>query len=433
MRRTGTGDNAVKELPRKSVKLRFDPVLGVAILVTWVAIFPRLIPHYSTDRGIFVSVGERLLAGDALYSGVYDNKDPLFYYLVAAQRAAGTWAEVAAEAVLVGIAATSTYVIGRMVVSRWLAAAIALIGVPMILTGAIGAFYSAGATHLPGISIVMAASAAVARGRPILCGVCLAILFFIKLIFIPVALLAVGCLITRHNQKSSELVKLVIAAAATALGVVGLLAVRGELWPYVDVQLGNIAYSQNVLFGGKTGFALLAAHLDRVRGGMMHELIVIALAITIAGIPLFSFDRHNARRIAIFVACCLTALGSVVVLAFTGMWEHHNQIWYIPAIFAMLGLAPLLELAAEQSIATAAVVALTAHFLSGSVDWNPFRDVLMARGSFNALSELSPETKRLLTITPPGSYARLGRGDDMGHAIGIRQWKLLCQVPSVLL
>jgi hypothetical protein len=46
----------------------------------------RLVPTMDADRGIFVSIGERLLAGDRLYSGAYDNKDPLFYYLVAAQR-----------------------------------------------------------------------------------------------------------------------------------------------------------------------------------------------------------------------------------------------------------------------------------------------------------------------------------------------------------
>src|ERR1700677_4353713 len=71
---------------------RFDPVLAVAVLTTWVAIVPRLVPGRTSDRGIFVSVAERLLAGDTLYSGVYDNKEPLFYYFIAGQLTLGRWA-----------------------------------------------------------------------------------------------------------------------------------------------------------------------------------------------------------------------------------------------------------------------------------------------------------------------------------------------------
>jgi hypothetical protein len=58
-------------------KNQFDPFLVAAVLTTWVGIGPRLVPGLHFDRGIFVSVAERLLAGDTLYSGVYDNKEPL--------------------------------------------------------------------------------------------------------------------------------------------------------------------------------------------------------------------------------------------------------------------------------------------------------------------------------------------------------------------
>ena len=71
-------------LVRRSGKIaRFDPILSSLVLLTWVSIVPRLVPDRSLDRGIFVSVAERLIAGDALYTGVLDNNDPLFYYFVA--------------------------------------------------------------------------------------------------------------------------------------------------------------------------------------------------------------------------------------------------------------------------------------------------------------------------------------------------------------
>ena len=95
---------------------RFDPVLVVTVLTLWVGVLPQVIvptrqyndaPTAWTNipiRGTFVSVAERLLAGDTLYRGVYDNKEPLFYYFVAAQRAIGSWAELAAEAILIVVA-----------------------------------------------------------------------------------------------------------------------------------------------------------------------------------------------------------------------------------------------------------------------------------------------------------------------------------------
>ena len=85
-------------------KIRFDLVLAVAILTTWVAIIPRIVPNHDADRGTFVSVAARLLYGDTLYSGVWDNKEPLFYYFVAGQRTLGTWAEVTAEVIILAIA-----------------------------------------------------------------------------------------------------------------------------------------------------------------------------------------------------------------------------------------------------------------------------------------------------------------------------------------
>ena len=51
---------------------RFDPILVVGAITLWVGVLPRVIVPVRryTDRGTFVSVAERLLAGDTLYSGV---------------------------------------------------------------------------------------------------------------------------------------------------------------------------------------------------------------------------------------------------------------------------------------------------------------------------------------------------------------------------
>ena len=63
--------------PPTAATARIAPV--VAVVLAWVVALPRLVPSTFGDHGTFVSVAERLLAGDRLYVDVWDNKDPLFY------------------------------------------------------------------------------------------------------------------------------------------------------------------------------------------------------------------------------------------------------------------------------------------------------------------------------------------------------------------
>lgn len=61
-------------------------MIGALIALTGVASINLAIPSVREDHGIFASVAERLLAGDRLYSGVWDNKEPVFYYTLALGR-----------------------------------------------------------------------------------------------------------------------------------------------------------------------------------------------------------------------------------------------------------------------------------------------------------------------------------------------------------
>ena len=406
---------------------RIDIVLALAIASCWILILPRLLARHDGDRGIFVSIGERLLAGDTLYSGVWDKKDPLFFYLLAAERALGAWAELAAEAMLVGLAAASVYAIATMVASRWVAAAISFVAVPLILTGT---FYVPGISHLPGIALALAAAAAAARGRPGLSGICLTLLLFTKLILMPVAVAAVGCFLLAR-RRPFEFVTCILSAGASTLAFLGLLAIRRELLPYIDAMIENVFYSRGTLLGGKTGLALIEAHFYRVNiQELGSELIIIALATAIALIPLCRLRHSNPVWLAVVGACILTTLASLFVVSMTGMWLHHNQVMYIPAIFATLALTPLFDLAVtvpRARLSTIAVVALTGYLLGGSIGPGQLARAFFGfPQNYASLSELSPETRRLLAMSPTGSYARLGGNDDTGHAIGLRRWKLVC-------
>ena len=54
------------------------------ILCFWLFTVLRSIPVPAVDYGMFVTVAERLKAGDRLYVDVYENKDPFFHYTLGA-------------------------------------------------------------------------------------------------------------------------------------------------------------------------------------------------------------------------------------------------------------------------------------------------------------------------------------------------------------
>jgi len=404
---------------------RLDPLLIIAVFTLWIGVLPRLtVPDWRTDRAVYLSVAERLLAGDTLYSGVYDNKDPLFYYFVAAQRALGSWAEPAAEIMLIAIAAAATYFLAIRVSSQWTAAAISLIAVPIVLTGA---SYSAGFSELPGIVLVLVAITASACVRPILAGSCIGLLAFMKLIYVPIALLGVSCFLLARRD-FFEALAVAVGAFMSALVVVCLLLVRAELLPFVETIKLNIAYSQGSLIGSKKGLAALVEHIRRIGGWRFAgQLAPISLAILLILIALSGILDRSRAQLAIAGSCVSALIGSLLVLSLIGLWWYHKQILYIPSILALLGLGSLLDLAARRArLLTLGLVILTGYLMAGAP--NPTNYIQSLHKSYAAkLNRVSPEAQRLLKIGNSGTYARFGWGDaNTGHAIGLRHWKLAC-------
>jgi hypothetical protein len=386
---------------------------------------PRLVPGRNSDRGVFVSVAERLLAGDILYSGVYDNKEPLFYYFVAFQLALGPWAEAAADALLIAIAATAAYLMAAKVASQWTAAAISFIAVPVILTGA---FFHPGYTELPGIALVLAAMAAAAEKRPLISGSCLGLLVFLKLIFVPVALLGTSSfLLARRRPLDAPTVAL--GAALSAVAAASMLSLRSELAPFVETIKLNIAYSQGSLIGSNTGLASLGEHLRRIGPEWLSRgagPATLAILLTSA-----AFWRKSGRRhapIVLAAACGATLAGSLLILSITGFWLHHLQILYIPAILAGLSLSSPVDLAANRGRVPALGLVVAAGYLLGGAPMPAAyaQSLASSYASYARLSEFSPEARRLLLIGASGTYARFGTNDDQGHALGLRGWKLAC-------
>ena len=366
-------------------------------------------------------------AGDTLYAQVFDNKEPFFYYFVVLQRAISPLGDFIAELVLLTICIVSSYSIALGITSRKVASVTALVEVPIILTGH---FYVPGFTHLPGISLTLAACALCFRGRPALAGVCVGTLAFVKIPIVPVALLLSGCYLIAR-RRFGEVIVFGSALAVTIAAALLLLLFRSELWPFIETLKLNVAYSQGSLVEAQTAWGSLIAHFYQI---YRINLFVLLLAITLAVlIALFALSAKQYRRagMGLIVSCCVIAVVSALaVLAVTGMWLHHNQILYIAAVFGALCLAPLFELTFMRArILTLCLMTTAAILLSGATRSTFFLYVKAFKDmpeSIVALRELSPETQRLLASGPPGTYARIGMDDDQGHAFGLGEWQLAC-------
>lgn len=399
-----------------------------SLLLIWVALLPRIIPGTRSDRGIFISVAERLLAGDILYLEVWDNKDPLFYYSLALGRTISPYADILLELMWIVGSGFAVYVLARKLGCDAPGALFAAFGMtPLILTGGL---YLPGHTHLPGTALVLLVMAATVSRRFAAAGFLLAILAFMKLVMLPIALLLILTVITLRKEWRA----LVPGSAGFALcagALVGLMSARGELFPYLQAQVNNVSYSQGVLVDERWGS--FVGHLMRVAS---IDAVVIATAVAVAVVWVFAKDRRAGgtrpleRRGLVLWACAGSALvGALVVLGFTGMWDHHGQVLYVPAILVGVGAVHRFQPAfnVRSKFPVAALVGL-AVVLSGPTAPLRYGGAALISGprSLAALNDVSAEARAVLSVAPSGTYARLGANDDDGHAYGLRDWTLAC-------
>ncbi|MDB5597563.1 MAG: hypothetical protein JWM36_4524 [Hyphomicrobiales bacterium] len=413
--------SGIDRAPLKRFAHRMDFGAVLLTLVAWCVSFPAMIPVRFNDRGVFVSTAERLLAGDALYAGVYDNKEPLFYYFVAIQRYFGAGGEIAAEVFLVLICCLSIFAVAVTLCSRSAAAIVSFALAPIVITGG---FYLPGHTHLPGTALIFLCLALCWTNRPFLGGVLLAVLAATKLPLAPLGG-AIVLTVVVWRGGGHGFVRCAAGGILAGSGIVALLYSRGELGPFWQAFQDNLAYAQGGPIAGARSPWL--DHLVRVKS-KASALAVLAILLC-AAIAVRYGVRRQRSDVLILVGCCLlTGLASIAVLALSGLWPHHNQILYVPACLALLAAAPAFD-AWRQDHAGVAVVAavLMALTLGGALDVFLIPQRLMGLSrTLASLNELSPETIALLDTRKTGAYARLGGNDDMAHAIGLRAWRLSC-------
>lgn len=403
-------------------------VLSVTtIVLIWLGTIPRLVPLPSMpDRGIFVSVGERLLAGDTLYSAVWDNKDPLFYYSIALGRAFSPFADAVIEFLWLACASLAVVKIsGNLGVPGNLKFLVGLGLTPLVLTGV---FYYPGYTHLPGTAILFWVLATANPRRVLISGALLAVLLFLKIVLFPVAaVLCVAILVLNRDRRVWK--ALLLGFGLAFLAIVGILAFRGELVPYLNSILLNAGYSQSD--ASASPFGSVVGHLSRVitasSAPILLSLIALSLVSVRAGRRLEPKSRDAKQRTAYFLPL-ISLITSLIVLGMTGLWDHHGQILYVTSILTIIVIARWLPVSDKFGGFAASVIVLlcSAFVLGGTNLASNFTAGQSFRTNLMSLGQMSPETKALLDFARQGTYARAGSNDDVGHAFGLANWTLSC-------
>ena len=369
------------------------------VLLTWALVAVRAVPGLERDRGIFVSTAERLLAGDRLYVEAWDNKDPLFYYVLAAGRMVSPLMDVVVELTWLLIACLAALALGRHLGCSTAQAVLgAFVVTPVILTGA---HYIAGYTNLPGTALTLLALALSVNRRYAAGGAVLGVLLFLKITNLPLAVAMVAVVVIRRRARRGGAV--LAAGFVAAAGVIAaLLQWRGELTPYLQTLRDNLTYAQGPLID--PAWAGIPGHLGRV-------LLAGAVTTVVATVLILVIDRWLLRGGSDLWPVAAVGLAVAMgILAVSGMWPHHAQILYAPAV--LTGLLVVRHLPEADRPAAIATAVLTGVLLAGGTPL--FHPALP--------DDLAGRTAAL----PPGSYARVGLNDDFGHAYGLRDRELAC-------
>jgi hypothetical protein len=409
----------------QTLLLSWQIITYFLILIAWIAIVPNIIPDRNSDRGIFVSVAERLLAGDILYKEVLDNKEPLFYYFVAAQRLVGAYGEIIGEFVVLSIACYSVYKLGLSVLNKNLSLLTGWIIAPFML---VGEHYVPGYTELPGTALVLLLIYSAMAQRWVFAGALTAILLFLKLPFVPLGLVSLAYFIYRRPLLQTVVYASSGFVAAFAC-IVGILVGRGEFGPFVATAMNNLDYANSsFLIPATTLLGRSYLHLKLVMDPGCVGSYVFIVIISGSGITRHMNGDPVLRSLS-WLALAL-AITTLMILASTGLWDHHDQIVLIPALIAVVVLVGLLRqwLPKDGDIAVIMLAFIGAFFLAGA----PFNyyyiwRVENVRSKIALLDSLPLEAKYMREASAPTTYARLGQNDDGAHAVGLREWKLVCR------
>ena len=399
-------------------------IIYATIVFAWMLRLPRTTPGVSADRGMFASYAERVLAGDKLYVDVWYPKDPIFIWVLALGRNLTPTADVVVENLWLLMASYAVYKIGNQFdLTNNISIVCGFLLTPTILVG--GNYYP-GYSHLPGISLTLLIVALGLNNKYIYSGILISVLFFTKIMMVPLAALLLIFIVFSQRSKK-VLFKTILGYWIGVFTVLSVLGIRGELKGYITTLIWNFSYSSGDIY---PNWIYPLAHILRASNSMSWTLIIIVALILV--IPRFnhsSFSNDNKHLDNNYLQklTLISLIASLIVLAVSGMWDHHNQILYVPGIFSILLIARYMQEAINRKKILAMFCGLLmAILIGGPKNAEVFVTYPEMKQKIIDLNSIPPEAKALLEVNSSGNYARLGTNGSGVNSFGLRQWNLVC-------
>jgi hypothetical protein len=399
-------------------------LIYASIVFAWVLRLPRTAPGTSADRGMFASYAERVLAGDKLYVDVWYPKDPIFIWVLAVGRYFSPTADVVIENLWLLMASYAVYKIGNQFdLSKKISIVCGFLLTPTILVG--GNYYP-GYSHLPGISLTLLIVALALSYKFVYSGILISVLFFTKIMVVPLAALLLSFIVFSHRSKK-VLFKSILGCCIGFFTVLSVLGIRGELKGYTTTLIWNFSYSSGDIY---PNWIYPLAHILRASNSMSWTLIIIVALILVLHLfnpSLFSSDTKHLNNNYLQKLTLISLIASLIVLAVSGMWDHHNQILYVPGVLSVLLVSKYMQKAINRKEVLAMFCGLLmAILIGGPKNAEVFVTYPEMKQKIIDLNSIPSEAKALLEVNSSGNYARLGTNGSGVNSFGLRQWNLVC-------
>ena len=413
---------------------------GVGALVAWIVVVAITVPQAQSvgpqpngDYGFFTAVAERLVAGDRLYVDIWDNKDPLVFYSIALARSLGIWGAWALELLWIATAAAAVWSLARWshvprglgIFAAWAATPLLIVGLP----------YFMGSTHVPAIALTLVATAGTVRSRPWLTGLVLAALLFFKLIVLPVAVVAVGVgvfVMGRETSLMSPRRFLGRVAITFGLGVVAvsaLLALRGELLPYVNAQFANVLYSQTpiVPVQDPSLFRWVLQHIVT-----LVNPHVFAILLTTGGLLIWFAlalrGKANVSDRTLWWIAAAAFVTEVLIVAAVSKWLHHALVFAISsALIVLIVSRGLSRTTLGHGVVGIVAIAALTFSLMGLPSPSVYVNAVKSIGSNVAAAQQLDRASSALVDVEPAPVAFIGAGNVVPRSFELTDWPLACR------
>lgn len=394
---------------------------------TWAMVLRAAVLSRDIDGGIFLSVSGGIASGLDLYTEVWDNKDPLFFVLMALAGGVNDALPFFMDWLWVPLAAFGTWLIARAVMSADRALIVALVATPLTL---LGLWYIPGFTNTPGTALTLLAWGLFARRWGVVAGVAAGLLVFTKLVLAPVAVFGL-VLAVLSSKWRREAVRSLLAFAATVVAGVGALAAAGWLTGWFDAIARNRSYSVAIAEYFGTPDDLLGRLGWMTAEWSATDWVVVGtvgVALIIGGIVVAR--RRTDAQSLVFAWLVVAAVGTAGILGLTFAWPHHAQAIALPAVLAVIVIVGALPAGTPYlvSLGVAGIVMLAVGA------WGSPSAVVEQWGASQTwfddrtaeIDELPLDAVLLNSVSEPTfGYARLGTNDDRGFLRDVRPGAVL--------